>query len=269
MTGVQTCALPIYKVSFAAISKDVNRYLIDDYQMHLVSTTANISTSQSLTLDNNSVVSLFGGITYTTHPDARDTWKYLNGTLEEAEMISSILQGRVANVNAVTDSLASEEKFKKLSPVSQVLHIATHGFFFPDPVQIKQTIESATEYGEVEFRGGSPTFGMDNFIRNHNPLMRSGLVFAGVNDFWSGTRSIKGDDGVLTALEVINIDLRQNQLVVMSACETGLGDIAGSEGVYGLQRAFKMAGTNFLIMSLWQVPDKETEIGRASCRVRV
>jgi CHAT domain-containing protein len=99
---------------------------------------------------------------------------------------------------------------------------------------------------------------MDNFVRNQNPLMRSGLVFAGVNDFWSGAKSVKDDDGVLTALEVINIDLRQTQLVVMSACETGLGDIAGSEGVYGLQRAFKMAGTNFLIMSLWQVPDKET-----------
>lgn len=248
----------LHKISFAAISKDLNKYLVDDFQMHLVSTTANISSSQSLTLDNSSTVSLFGGITYTTHLDARDTWKYLNGTLEETEMIKSILQGKVAQVNAATDSLATEEKFKKLSPGSQVLHIATHGFFFPDPHQIQRVIESATEYGEVEFRGGSPTFGMDNFIRNHNPLMRSGLVFAGVNDFWSGARAVKGDDGVLTALEVINIDLRKNQLVVMSACETGLGDIAGSEGVYGLQRAFKMAGTNSLIMSLWQVPDRET-----------
>ncbi len=69
---------------------------------------------------------------------------------------------------------------------------------------------------------------------------------------------IKDDDGVLTALEVINIDMRRNQLVVMSACETGLGDIKGSEGVYGLQRAFKMAGTKHMIMSLWKVPDKET-----------
>jgi CHAT domain-containing protein len=139
------------------------------------------------------------------------------------------------------------------------MHIATHGFFFPDPKDVEVAIDAVKEIGEVEFRGGGArTHGLNNFVRSQNPLMRSGLVFAGVNDYWNGAKPITGDDGVLTALEVINIDLRKNMLVVMSACETGLGDIAGSEGVYGLQRAFKMAGTSFLIMSLWQVPDKET-----------
>lgn len=248
----------LHKVSFVAISKGTNSYLIDDFKMHLVSTTANINSNNTLSIANNSQISLFGGISYSTLPDTRDTWIYLKGTLDETKMISNILQKQVSNVNIFTDSLASEAKFKEISPKSQILHIATHGFFFPDPLKVKMQIEEATEYGDVEFRGGSPTFGMDNFVRNQNPLMRSGLVFAGVNDFWVGTKEAGSDDGVLTALEVINIDLRQNQLVVMSACETGLGDIAGSEGVYGLQRAFKMAGTNFLVMSLWQVPDKET-----------
>ncbi len=248
----------LHKVSFAAIGKGVNNYLIDDFKLHLVSTTANVNSAKSFRLEDNSVVSIFGGISYTTHPDARETWTYLNGTLDETRMITNIMQQQIRNINSITDSSASEKKFKEVSPQSQVLHIATHGFFFPDPLQVKQKIEEATEYGDVEFRGGSPTFGMDNFVKNQNPLMRSGLVFSGVNDYWSGAKSVGDDDGVLTALEVINIDLRENQLVVMSACETGLGDIAGSEGVYGLQRAFKMAGTNFLIMSLWQVPDKET-----------
>jgi tetratricopeptide (TPR) repeat protein len=248
----------LHKISFSAISKELNHYLIDDYKLHVLSTTANVTTDIKLAVNEDMSVGLFGGIAYTTVPATAETWNYLKGTLDETLMIKQLMQGQLKQVETVTDSLATEEKFKELAPQSHVLHVATHGFFFPDPEQIRLSIESVKEVGEIEFRGGSPTFGMTNFVQNQNPLMRSGLVFAGVNDFWSGAKAIKGDDGVLTALEVINIDLRKNMLVVMSACETGLGDIAGSEGVYGLQRAFKMAGTNFLIMSLWQVPDKET-----------
>ena len=248
----------LHKISFAAISKGVNQYLVDSYKLHMVSTTANVAARSSFSITPETSISLIGGIAYSTHNDAKDTWKYLQGTLDEVLMIKGLLGKEILNLKVVIDTIATEQKFKRLAPVSQVLHVATHGFFFPDPQDIIQSIQAATEEGDVEFRGGSPTFGMDNFIKNQNPLMRSGLVFAGVNDYWTGAKSVKADDGVLTALEVINIDLRRNQLVVMSACETGLGEIAGSEGVYGLQRAFKMAGTNFLIMSLWQVPDKET-----------
>jgi CHAT domain-containing protein len=88
--------------------------------------------------------------------------------------------------------------------------------------------------------------------------MRSGIVLAGANDVWVRTEKGDADDGVLTAQEVTQIDLRKNDLVVLSACETGLGDIKGSEGVYGLQRSLKMAGVKYIIMSLWQIPDKET-----------
>ncbi len=248
----------LHKVSFAAISKSQNRYLIDDYSMNMVSTTANTIKESDFELTPETSLGLFGGIKYSTHPDAKETWSFLEGTLEETTLIESIANQHLDSVTIYADTLATESTFKTLASQSNMLHIATHGFFYPDPQLVKHTIESATEVGEVEFRGGSPTFGMDNFVNNKNPLMRSGLVFAGVNDYWTGAKEKNDDDGVLTALEVINIDLRNNQLVVMSACETGLGDIAGSEGVYGLQRAFKMAGTNHLIMSLWQVPDKET-----------
>ncbi|RLD63697.1 MAG: CHAT domain-containing protein [Bacteroidetes bacterium] len=137
--------------------------------------------------------------------------------------------------------------------------MATHGFFYPDPKEVQledSVIETETE---IVFRGGSRGFGVNSFVENSNPLMRSGLVFAGANDVWSRQESDSTDDGVLTAQEVAHIDMRKTKLVVMSACETGLGDIKGSEGVYGLQRAFKMAGVDYMIMSLWQVPDKETE----------
>jgi tetratricopeptide (TPR) repeat protein len=262
LKGVKTVYISptglLHKIAFSAISSNSNSYLIDENDLHILSTTANVISDDKLIVDQDMDIGLFGGITYSTMPSTSETWNYLKGTLDETLMIKNLLEGHFNQVEAVTDILATEEKFKSLAPNSHLLHVATHGFFFPDPEEIRLIIESVKEVGEVEFRGGSPSFGINNFVQNQNPLMRSGLVFAGVNDYWGGARAVKGDDGVLTALEVINIDLRKNKLVVMSACETGLGDIAGSEGVYGLQRAFKMAGTNFLIMSLWQVPDKET-----------
>ena len=88
--------------------------------------------------------------------------------------------------------------------------------------------------------------------------MRSGVALAHANDVWQRPALKEGEDGVLTANEVSTLNLKNTDLVVLSACETGLGDILGSEGVYGLQRAFKMAGAKYTIMSLWKVPDAET-----------
>ena len=88
--------------------------------------------------------------------------------------------------------------------------------------------------------------------------MRSGLFFAGANNAWKG-KPIEGvEDGILTSYEVSDLYLPNTKLAVLSACQTALGDIQGNEGVYGLQRAFKIAGVQNLVMSLWKVPDAET-----------
>jgi len=147
---------------------------------------------------------------------------------------------------SLTISDASEENIKALHGNSpDILHIATHGFFFEDYKKKEQTgfnLENGNQY-----------------LRAHDPLLRSGIILAGANTNWTGNNEpIHGEDGILTAMEISNLDFSKTKIVVLSACETGLGDIDGSEGVYGLQRAFKMAGVQIIIMTLWQVPDLET-----------
>ncbi len=103
------------------------------------------------------------------------------------------------------------------------------------------------------------------FKQSDSPLIRSGLALAGANNVWKG-KPVQGvEDGILTAYEVSNMYLPNTKLAVLSACETGLGDIQGSEGVYGLQRAFKMAGVENLIMSLWKVDDAATSEFMQEC----
>jgi len=135
----------------------------------------------------------------------------------------------------------------------RILHLATHGFFLPN-------------------RDGLPCDDQDNLARNmgvqgvppsatdiENPLLRSGLALAGFNTSRrGGSLPYDAEDGVLTAEDVSGLNLLDTELVVLSACETGLGQVQTGEGVYGLRRAFMLAGTRGLVMSLWKVPDSET-----------
>jgi CHAT domain-containing protein len=94
---------------------------------------------------------------------------------------------------------------------------------------------------------------------SEDPMMRSGLLLAGAKNYWGKSNPNNTiENGILTASEISNLDFSACQLVVLSACETGLGEVKGSEGVFGLQRAFKMAGVKNIIMSLWKVPDSQT-----------
>ncbi len=250
----------LHKISFSAIAKDQNVYLCDLYDVNVQSTTGNIVLKEDKPFEyKNSTATIFGGVNY--NGDSTDTklWNYLEGTKTETQNISKLLKKKKVQVNFYTASTATERAFKHSASNSNILHVATHGFFYPDPEKVQEEMAPEMKTGNVAFLVGSRGFGVSTFVENENPLMRSGLVLAGANDVWNMEASDTTEDGVLTAQEIAYIDMRKTNLVVMSACETGLGDIRGSEGVYGLQRSFKMAGADKIIMSLWQIPDKETE----------
>jgi CHAT domain-containing protein len=262
LTGVKNVYLSpsglLYKISFPAISNGRNTYLCDKYQIEVKESTGNSAGQNLSSLDNLSAM-VFGGIQYGQNNSESQVWGYLKGTKDEGDAVRSILEKGHINVSYLTDNSATETYFKLNAQKYNILHIATHGFFFADPNTVRfDEKKKDVEFGEIAFRGATRGFGVNSFVNNENPLMRSGLVLAGANDVWVKPDKGEADDGVLTAQEVTQIDMRKNNLVVLSACETGLGDIKGSEGVYGLQRSLKMAGVKYIIMSLWQIPDKET-----------
>ena len=156
-----------------------------------------------------------------------------------------------------------------------VLHIATHGFFLPDPAPAPVTSHFETIHlldvpGHGVFLAGAtpeyaePVHPTSPALRRlgvhlHNPMLRSGLALAGANTWLAGgVLPDEAGDGILTAEEVAVMDLIGTELVVLSACETGLGDVVRGEGVFGLRRAFMLAGAATVVMSLWKVPDRET-----------
>ncbi|MGD1904749.1 MAG: CHAT domain-containing protein [Leptolyngbyaceae cyanobacterium] len=163
----------------------------------------------------------------------------LPGTAAEAEAIAPLLP----NAEIFLGDKATENVLKSVQ-APRILHVATHGFFLPN-VEHPTVSSAATLSGDYAF--GSE-------VAIENPLLRSGLALAGFNPRRSGS-----EDGVLTALESSSLNLFGTQLVVLSACETGLGDIANGEGVYGLRRAFAIAGAETQLMSLWNVSDFGTQ----------
>jgi CHAT domain-containing protein len=248
----------LHKVSFAAFEKGQNVYLSDLYEIQVKTSIGQLLKDRDESLLTFQNASIFGGINYISDSTKNIIWYYLHGTKTEAENINKLFLENNLSTNYYTENTATEEEFKATARISNIVHVATHGYFYPDPKELKN--DEKSDSLNSNNRGEKSGFGLWAFVNNNNPLMRSGLVFAGANDVWSIEEKTNGDDGVLTAHEVTNLDMRKTELVVMSACETGLGDIRGSEGVYGLQRAFKMAGVHYMIMSLWKVPDYETQL---------
>ena len=260
----------LHLLNFAAISMAGSKTISDKYKLIQLNTTASVINKSDETINSSDNILLYGGIIYsadsTSLIEASKKYSFDGGLATRSMPLAfggadeiPLLPGTELEVDAIAQEAkrvgysaktikgldANEESVKAANgkQSSAVFHFATHGFFNPNPVHLSR---------KESLSGGKA------FMLSSDPLMRSGLMLAGANNVWAG-KPIKGiQDGILTGYEISNLYLPNTKLVVLSACETGLGQIEGSEGVYGLQRAFKIAGTQNLVMSLWRIPDNTT-----------
>lgn len=240
---------------------ETEKFVIDEVDIRLLGNAADLMAFRSKTTTpqkafRNYHVHLFGYPDYSgreANGSARDSFgeaekkvsrfwdettgtiTVLNGTLTEVNKIAALVKATGAQVKVYTGASASEENLKQLTD-ADVLHIATHGFFWP--------VDEVTD-------------NLRNMRIIQNPLLRSGLVLANAEAGLKGLLT-NNEDGILYAAEVSTLSLENTTLVILSACETGLGEIMNGEGVYGLQRSFYQAGARALLMSLWPVADEAT-----------
>ena len=264
----------LHRLNLAAIPTPDGKTLAEKHRLSTVGSTRQLVVPAPSATNPNTIAQLYGGIQYDATPvvaantDVKpgddiaarrgpdftqndstlrgDTWNYLRWTEVEISAAAEIMKSKGMAATLKKGAEATEESFKAIGtdgPSPRILHVATHGFFFPDPKDEQASGEKA-------------------FKVSDNPMIRSGLVLAGGNHAWKTGKPLQpgSEDGILTAYESSQMNLSNTELAVLSACETGLGDLVGNEGVYGLQRAFKIAGVRYLIMSLWQVPDFQTQV---------
>ncbi|MBF0438522.1 MAG: CHAT domain-containing protein [Magnetococcales bacterium] len=173
----------------------------------------------------------------------------LPGAEKEGKLIAGQATGKKKLNTMLLKNDAQEGALQSLDSPPEILHIATHGFFLKPDDNLRKRLLKLARSAEVNI----PPPG-------DNPLLRAGLAFAGINTNAQYLGEIDtNNDGVLTAMEVLGLNLTGTQLAVLSACETGLGEVHEGEGVYGLRRAFQEAGAKAVISSLWEVSDAGTQ----------
>lgn len=264
----------LHRVNFDAIPINNQLYLSDVVELVRLNSTRTLVDQPTLSPLNNPIAALFGAVKYDldtansgalaplpygqagtgqdqglTPEEAIGRWPVLPGTQKEIALIEEVLSECKIVVRDFSGQEASEFNLKNLGQKQTapgILHLATHGFFERKQdalMDVSSSNNDKSVWGQV-----------------NDPMFRSGIVLAGANSAWLNKRAFdrEEEDGVVTAYEISQLNFSNTELVVLSACETGLGDVFRNEGVYGLQRAFKVAGAKNLIISLWKVPDNET-----------
>lgn len=238
----------LHRIPLGALQTHDGQVLADHYNLSVLSSPRSLLAQGSQPKLNmrQATFALWGGIDYGQQSLVEDSLpltraivrgsslRPLPGSKAEVESIVNLLHDQQLEVHCFTGANATERSFKEEVPKATIAHVSTHGFF---------TEDSAHTHTEAMHNAGL-------FFANANPAWK--------NDLSDTPYRYGFEDGILRAEEIVPEDLTHCDLVVLSACETGLGVIQGNEGVYGLQRAFKLAGVRCLLMSLWSVPDAAT-----------
>jgi antitoxin component YwqK of YwqJK toxin-antitoxin module/CHAT domain-containing protein len=254
------------QINIGTLLREDGSYVSDAYTMRIVSSTRDLMLQNTGSRSGDKTAFLFGFPKYDmAHNEIEQVleergiarsgsveraidlerfgFSELPGTKTETEEITKILEKNNWLTNLYLSDRALEEELKSVANPS-VLHIATHGFFLDD----------------VQKAEGSLELGVRSEVSRENPLLRSGLLLTGAAQTARGEINSGIENGIFTAYEAMNLNLQKTELVVLSACETGRGEVKNGEGVYGLQRAFQIAGADAIIMSLWKVDDSATQL---------
>lgn len=232
------------QINLEAIPTPDGKYILDNSNIVMISNTKDlyINKVKSRAVPDN-VASMFGNPTfYLTASKDNVPITPLPGTEVEINQLQQLLKQKGWATEHYLETKATEERIKELNS-PKIFHVATHGFYKPTN-ELKP---------EDEMQG-------NELALTQNPLMRNGLLLKGAGDLLDKTDfNYNMENGILTAYEAMNLNLDKTDLVVLSACETGLGELQAGEGVFGLQRAFLVAGAKILIMSMFKVDDEATQ----------
>ncbi|MBK6263422.1 CHAT domain-containing protein [Marivirga sp. S37H4] len=225
------------QLNLNTIQKPDGKYVIQDVDIRYIGHPNDILFDNKERNQSGKLAFLIGDPAFNS-----ETISQLPGTKKEIENISKFLSKEVT-VQQYMQKNATESNLKKVAS-PKILHVASHGFFLED-----QNLQDNLMGIQLQYI-------------QQNPLLRSGILLTGASGdkaSGSGQSFNQEDNGILTAYEAINLNLMNTEMVVLSACETGKGDVKAGEGVYGLQRAFIVAGAQSLVMSMWKVDDTATQ----------
>jgi CHAT domain-containing protein len=257
-------------INFSLLPIDTNKVFGEKYDIRLI--TNSFSLLENKTALKPDILYLYGGLDYDSNnakvqrtinntfelgvakaaPEyiLNYKWAFLDGSLNEVNSIASLVQKKQPQlkVQKLTGQLGTESAFRSLNYSKPfIFHLATHGFSVPTPYTNQRSENLRTKIGKLP-EAGSP---------KSKTILYSGFVLSGAN-LASQSSSNVSNDGVVLAEDINLLNFTNCELLVLSACKTGIGSIKNNEGVFGLGRAFKISGVKNIIVSQWEIPDKET-----------
>ena len=279
-------------IPFAALVQPDGSYLIESYNIRTITSSRDV-VLPPLTAPNNeskvfsapkfasniTSINASGKETLATARNMQGLYfSSLPGTKTEGLQINRMINSIGSPSSLLSGTMATEVNLNRsVSP--RILHLATHGFFLDNssspesdeniraithglsqtqPEQKRQSVDSVLDPSKQSLT--TPNIMIPLVMKSENPLLRSGLALTGANDGIRGIKQPDGTDGIFTAMEALGLDLTGTELVVLSACETGVGQIRTGEGVYGLRRAFQEAGAQAVLSTLWTISDQGTQV---------